>query len=72
MNIAVDEVVRRLRAKGQPIRLFGETDEERKIRLRALEVIEERTEVSDEPDLFVLIIQRYIQLPLIYAIGSTK
>ncbi|CAG8533629.1 1543_t:CDS:2 [Paraglomus occultum] len=44
LNIAVDEVVRRLRAKGQPIRLFGETDEERKIRLRALEVIEERTE----------------------------
>jgi pre-mRNA-splicing factor 18 len=31
-----------LRAKGQPIRLFGETDKDRRLRLRALELIEER------------------------------
>ncbi|POG65557.1 hypothetical protein GLOIN_2v1665601 [Rhizophagus irregularis DAOM 181602=DAOM 197198] len=43
-NISPEEVVRRLRAKGQPIRLFGESDKDRKTRLRALELIEERTE----------------------------
>jgi pre-mRNA-splicing factor 18 len=31
-----------LRAKGQPIRLFGESDKERRLRLRALELIEEK------------------------------
>lgn len=41
-NISNDETVRRLRAKGQPIRLFGETDKERRLRLRALELIEEK------------------------------
>ncbi|PPQ73973.1 hypothetical protein CVT24_012535 [Panaeolus cyanescens] len=40
-NIPNDEVIRRLRAKGQPIRLFGESDKERRLRLRALELIEE-------------------------------
>ncbi|CAB5390005.1 unnamed protein product [Rhizophagus irregularis] len=44
-NISPEEVVRRLRAKGQPIRLFGESDKDRKTRLRALELIEERTEI---------------------------
>lgn len=34
------EVVRRLRARGQPIRLFGETDEERAQRLHDMEVQE--------------------------------
>lgn len=43
-SIPAEEVVRRLRAKGQPIRLFAETDKARKIRLRALELMEERTE----------------------------
>ncbi|KAG0174098.1 mRNA splicing protein prp18 [Apophysomyces sp. BC1034] len=43
-NISRDEAVRRLRAKGQPIRLFGETDKQCKIRLRALELMEERSE----------------------------
>jgi pre-mRNA processing factor 4 (PRP4) like len=43
-NISSDEAVRRLRAKGQPIRLFAESDKERRLRLRALELIEERTE----------------------------
>lgn len=38
------EAIRRLRAKGQPILLFGETDKDRRLRLRALELIEERTE----------------------------
>ena len=41
-NISNEEAVRRLRQKGQPIRLFGETDRERRLRLRALELIEER------------------------------
>ncbi|KAI5121232.1 hypothetical protein M0805_007239 [Coniferiporia weirii] len=41
-NISNEEAVRRLRAKGQPICLFGETDRERRLRLRALELIEEK------------------------------
>ncbi|KAI0077257.1 Prp18-domain-containing protein [Panus rudis PR-1116 ss-1] len=40
--ISNDEVIRRLRAKGQPIRLFGESDKDRRLRLRALELIEEK------------------------------
>lgn len=43
-NVSNPEAVRRLRNKGQPIRLFGESDKERRLRLRALELIEERTE----------------------------
>jgi pre-mRNA-splicing factor 18 len=43
-NIPNEEAVRRLRGKGQPIRLFAESDKERRLRLRALELIEERTE----------------------------
>lgn len=43
-NISNEDAVRRLRNKGQPIRLFGETDKERRLRVRALELIEERTE----------------------------
>ncbi|KAF9902482.1 mRNA splicing protein prp18 [Linnemannia zychae] len=43
-NIAPEEVVRRLRARGHPIRLFAETDQARKIRLRALELVEDRSE----------------------------
>lgn len=43
-NITREEVIRRLRAKGQPIRLFGETDKQCKIRLRALELMEEQSE----------------------------
>ncbi|OAD65970.1 hypothetical protein PHYBLDRAFT_119629, partial [Phycomyces blakesleeanus NRRL 1555(-)] len=43
-NISRQEVVRRLRAKGQPIRLFAETDKQCRIRLRALELMEERSE----------------------------
>jgi pre-mRNA-splicing factor 18 len=41
-NISVEETIRRLRAKGQPIRLFGESDRDRRLRLRALELIEEK------------------------------
>ncbi|VDB94273.1 unnamed protein product [Peniophora sp. CBMAI 1063] len=41
-NISIEETIRRLRAKGQPVRLFGETDKDRRLRLRALELIEER------------------------------
>jgi len=43
-NVSNEEAVRRLRNKGQPIRLFGESDKERRLRLRALQLIEERTE----------------------------
>lgn len=41
-NVSNEEAIRRLRLKGQPIRLFGETDKERRLRLRALELIEEK------------------------------
>ncbi|KAJ7494579.1 hypothetical protein B0H11DRAFT_2227384 [Mycena galericulata] len=41
-NISNDETIRRLRAKGQPIRLFAESDKDRRLRLRALELIEEK------------------------------
>jgi hypothetical protein len=41
-NISNDETIRRLRAKGQPVRLFGESDKDRRLRLRALELIEEK------------------------------
>ncbi|RDB30999.1 Pre-mRNA-splicing factor 18 [Hypsizygus marmoreus] len=41
-NISNEETIRRLRGKGQPIRLFGESDKERRLRLRALELIEEK------------------------------
>ena len=37
-----EETIRRLRARGQPIRLFGESDKDRRLRLRALELIEEK------------------------------
>ncbi|KAI0084101.1 pre-mRNA splicing factor [Irpex rosettiformis] len=41
-NISNEEAIRRLRAKGQPIRLFSESDRDRRLRLRALELIEEK------------------------------
>ncbi|KAF8199498.1 Prp18 domain-containing protein [Pholiota molesta] len=41
-NISNEDTIRRLRSKGQPIRLFGETDKDRRLRLRALELIEEK------------------------------
>jgi hypothetical protein len=41
-NLSNAETIRRLRAKGQPIRLFGESDKDRRLRLRALELIEEK------------------------------
>ncbi|PWN49922.1 Prp18-domain-containing protein [Violaceomyces palustris] len=49
-NISNEEAVRRLRAKGQPIRLFAETDKERRLRLRALELIEEKGERMGQND----------------------
>ncbi|KAI7893394.1 Prp18 domain-containing protein [Mucor mucedo] len=42
-NISREECVRRLRAMGQPIRLFGETDKQCKVRLRALELMDEQS-----------------------------
>lgn len=41
-NISNEDTIRRLRAKGQPVRLFGESDKDRRLRLRALELIEEK------------------------------
>ncbi|KAF8072103.1 Prp18 domain-containing protein [Lyophyllum atratum] len=41
-NISNEETVRRLRGKGQPVRLFAESDKDRRLRLRALELIEEK------------------------------
>lgn len=41
-NISSAECIRRLRAKGEPVTLFGETEKERRLRLRALELLEER------------------------------
>lgn len=41
-NISAPECIRRLRAKGEPILLFGETEKDRRLRLRALELLDER------------------------------
>ncbi|KAJ1831493.1 hypothetical protein LPJ63_004245 [Coemansia sp. RSA 2711] len=41
-GIGADEVVKRLRARGEPIRLFGESDAARRKRLRTLELSEEK------------------------------
>ncbi|KAL7421149.1 hypothetical protein Q5752_004034 [Cryptotrichosporon argae] len=41
--LPLPEVTRRLRAKGQPVRLFGETEPEVRARLRALELADERS-----------------------------
>ncbi|KAG9037889.1 mRNA splicing protein prp18 [Tulasnella sp. JGI-2019a] len=46
-NIPNEDAIRRLRAKGQPIRLFGESDKDRRLRLRALELIEENDAAKD-------------------------
>ncbi|KAG8733321.1 mRNA splicing protein prp18 [Ceratobasidium sp. 423] len=51
-NISNEEAIRRLRQKGQPIRLFAETDRERRLRLRALELIEERGERGSSQNVF--------------------
>jgi pre-mRNA-splicing factor 18 len=47
-NISNEECIRRLRSKGQPIRLFGESDKERRLRLRALELQEKTTGSSSQ------------------------
>ena len=49
-NISVDEAIRRLRQKGQPIRLFGETDKDRRLRLRALELLEKSEDTGRRDD----------------------
>lgn len=41
-NITPAECIRRLRSKGQPILLFGESEQQRRLRLRALELLDER------------------------------
>lgn len=47
-NISNEECIRRLRGKSQPIRLFGETDKERRLRLRALELLEKTGGTSSQ------------------------
>ncbi|KAJ1645415.1 hypothetical protein LPJ64_002998 [Coemansia asiatica] len=42
--IGAEEIVKRLRARGEPIRLFGESDDARRKRLRHLELSEEKTD----------------------------
>ncbi|KAI9506302.1 Prp18 domain-containing protein [Coemansia spiralis] len=42
--INTEEIIKRLRARGEPIRLFGETDSQRRKRLRQLELSEERAD----------------------------
>ena len=42
ITLSSEEITQRLRSKGQPIRLFGESERERGLRLRALELIEEK------------------------------
>lgn len=42
IGLSSEEITSRLRSKGQPIRLFGEMERERGLRLRALELIEEK------------------------------
>ncbi|UZJ51125.1 hypothetical protein CBS101457_000445 [Exobasidium rhododendri] len=49
-NISTSEAIRRLRSKGEPIRLFGESDKERRLRLRALELIEGKGEKMGQND----------------------
>ncbi|KAJ1991347.1 hypothetical protein H4R33_001410 [Dimargaris cristalligena] len=44
LRISPEETVRRLRQRGHPIRLFGETDRRRAIRLRQIEIAEEHSE----------------------------
>ncbi|WFD31094.1 hypothetical protein MSPP1_002127 [Malassezia sp. CBS 17886] len=39
-HVSNDEAIHRLRQKGEPIRLFGESDKDRRLRLRALELLE--------------------------------
>lgn len=43
-SIPEEEVIKRLRSKGQPIRLFDESNRQRQLRLRALELMEERSD----------------------------
>ncbi|KAJ2911157.1 hypothetical protein GGI21_000071 [Coemansia aciculifera] len=42
--VSAEEAVRRLRARGEPIRLFGESDGQRQRRLRMLELSEEKSD----------------------------
>ncbi|KAJ2059835.1 hypothetical protein GGI17_004173 [Coemansia sp. S146] len=43
-TVSAEEAVRRLRARGEPIRLFGESDGQRQRRLRVLELSEEKSD----------------------------
>ncbi|KAL2919653.1 hypothetical protein HK105_200567 [Polyrhizophydium stewartii] len=44
LHLGEEETIKRLRARGQPIRLFGETNHQRLARLRRVESAEERSE----------------------------
>ena len=49
-NVSNAEITKRLRNLEQPIKLFGESEGERRIRLRTIELKEERTEVYINSD----------------------
>ncbi|OMJ11666.1 Pre-mRNA-splicing factor 18 [Smittium culicis] len=42
-NLSEVEIIKRLRSRNEPIRLFAETDRQRKLRLRTLELIDDKT-----------------------------
>ncbi|KAJ2519087.1 hypothetical protein H4217_002912 [Coemansia sp. RSA 1939] len=50
--MSAEEIVKRLRARAEPIRLFGETDAQRRQRLRQLEVSEEKRGISGQQNEF--------------------
>lgn len=49
-QVTDEEAMRRLRARGEPIRLFGESIKERRLRLRALELMEQRGDKYGQND----------------------
>ncbi|OMJ09428.1 Pre-mRNA-splicing factor 18, partial [Smittium culicis] len=42
-NLSEAEIIKRLRSRNEPIRLFAETDRQRKLRLRTLELIDDKS-----------------------------
>lgn len=49
-QVSDEDAIRRLRSRGEPIRLFGETSKERRLRLRALELMEQRGDKVGQND----------------------
>ncbi|PVU98294.1 hypothetical protein BB560_005696 [Smittium megazygosporum] len=73
-NISEAEIIKKLRSRGEPIRLFGETHNQRKIRLRTLELMDEKSEdttiitpklFSRSPDKIYTLVYAYFKRMLI-------